>query len=252
MEHLDRNAVQALLRGDPDAIARYGAHLDTDCEQCELLMMEDDLAPELDGEVDRMLLELAPPAKAPLDQLGFRRLQRTIGAEKRAKVWPAISAMAAVLVVGAFGVLAMQRDTGPDDEAGIKGTRRIAVELQLAMQTEDGELRRVESGETLPAGAGVVLLRYHATEKGTASLVRQIADEAPEILGTFELEPGTHDLASVEGVAGVPLPDTRGKLRLWLVASPARSHASESQALKAIEAESDSPFTTAGVELEIE
>ncbi len=252
MEHLDRNAVQALLRGDPDAFARYGAHLDTDCEQCDLLMMEEDVAPELDGEVDRALLELSPPAEAPLDQLGFRRLQRTIGAEKRAKLWPAIPAIAAVLVVGAFGVSAMQRAPGPVDEVGIKGTRRIAVELQLAMQTEDGQLRRVESGEALPAGAGVVLLRYHATENGTATLVRQIADEAPEILGTFELKPGTHDLASGEGVAGVPLPDTRGKLRLWLIAVPSTSHAPEMQALKAIEAESDSPFTTAGVELEIE
>jgi hypothetical protein len=78
----------------------------------------------------------------------------------------------------------------------------------------------VDPGAAVPDG-DVLLLRYHATEAGSALLFRQRDGQAPEALGRFPLEAGTHDLEGPQGLAGVSLEGEVGAVTLWMVASPA-------------------------------
>ncbi|MFP2932795.1 hypothetical protein ACLESO_48155, partial [Pyxidicoccus sp. 3LG] len=83
---------------------------------------------------------------------------------------------------------------------------------------EDGGLRRLDP-ESPVGDEDVLLLRYHATEAGTALLFQQRAGQAPELLGRFPLEAGTHDLEGPQGLAGVSLEGESGPVTLWLVGS---------------------------------
>jgi hypothetical protein len=66
--------------------------------------------------------------------------------------------------------------------------------------------------------AEVLVLRYHATEAGEALLFQQRGDDAaPELLGRFPLQAGTHELEGPQGLVGISLEGESGALTLWLV-----------------------------------
>jgi hypothetical protein len=217
MNHLTRETIAALLSADAEGLdparrQELRAHLAEDCEECERALAEE---PSLDGALDALLLRLAPPKDSPLDEVGFRRVARALSGRRVRPVGIAALAAAAALAVGLF--TALRPVGGPD--RGLKGNPRIAVELTAALQDASGVVRRVEPGEALPP-SGALLLRYHATEEGRALLlVRSGAGDA-ELLGSFVLAPGTHDLRAGSDIAGVPLSRARGPLTVSLVAAP--------------------------------
>jgi hypothetical protein len=100
----------------------------------------------------------------------------------------------------------------------VKGSNRIALELAAVARGADGQLRRLDAGATVPP-EDVLLLRYHATEAGSALLFQQVEGGAPQLLGSFPLQAGTHDLEGPQGLAGVSLMGEAGAVTLWLVAS---------------------------------
>jgi hypothetical protein len=103
------------------------------------------------------------------------------------------------------------------DWSGVKGPAgNIALELAVVARGADGGLRRLDP-ESPVEDADVLLLRYHATEAGTALLFQQRAGQGPELLGRFPLEAGTHDLEGPQGLAGVSLEGESGPVTLWLV-----------------------------------
>lgn len=217
MKHLDEASIAALLDGTSPVPAELRAHLQEPCEECERLLEK---CSALDGELDAVLLRLAPRGEAPeapndFDEVGFQRVWRQVKPRGGRYFVPAFAAAAAVLAIGVFTALR----PAVDPASGLKGNPRIAVELSAAMQDSTGVVRRVEPGEVLPS-TGVLLLRYHATEEGRAILLRRASAGPPEPLGTFTLIPGTHDLRAGADLAGVPLSSGGGDLALYLVAAP--------------------------------
>ncbi|MFP2960162.1 hypothetical protein ACLEPN_20635 [Myxococcus sp. 1LA] len=95
---------------------------------------------------------------------------------------------------------------------------RIALELSVVARDSAGALRRLDPGSPVQ-DTDVLLLRYHATEAGTALLFEQRHGEAPVLLGQFPLVAGTHDLQGPQGLAGVSLAGEAGPVTLWLVGS---------------------------------
>ncbi|MFP2927997.1 hypothetical protein ACLESO_22915, partial [Pyxidicoccus sp. 3LG] len=68
MRHLDANALRALSHREPDAVAYFREHLTSPCDTCEEFLATHTGPDVLDGQVDALLLALAPPAKdAPLN-----------------------------------------------------------------------------------------------------------------------------------------------------------------------------------------
>jgi hypothetical protein len=229
MSHLDAQSLERLLAGDPEAVSFFREHLRDGCEDCRRFLEADRAHPELDAEVDRLLMSLAPPPEAGLDEVGFQRVMRR-ARPNRFRMHAAFGAIAAAALVGVFAL----RAPTPEQGGGIKGAPHIAVELLAALQTSQGELRRADSSETLPE-SGVLVLRYHATERGTALLLKSSAGQL-EPLGAFPLTPGTHDLAARDGMAGVSLRGESGAVKLFLVASPGEAPPSLDAARQAIEA----------------
>jgi hypothetical protein len=226
MKHLDADALRALAHREPEAVAYFREHLAAPCEACEDFLATHEGPGLLDGQVDALLLGLAPkPAQQPrLDEVGLARVRRGLrGPLPSARHWGlaagAIAAcLLAVVVVPRMRAEdpAVQQDTGWD---GVKGPGgRIALELAVVARGADGSLRRLDPRSAVSDG-DVLLLRYHATEAGTALLFQQRDGQAPELLGRFPLAAGTHDLAGAQGLAGVSLSGESGPVTLWLVGS---------------------------------
>ncbi|AGC46719.1 hypothetical protein MYSTI_05441 [Myxococcus stipitatus DSM 14675] len=228
MRHLDDEALSALARREPATEAYFREHLATACEVCELFLASHSGPDLLDGHTDAALLALAPaPSEPRLDEVGFARVRKQLkAAPSEARRWGLITgavaaALLAVVLVPRLRQTSAGVDLGTESTApGVKGqVGRIALELAVVARGADGGLRRLDPG-TLVETRDVLLLRYHATEAGTALLFQQREGQPPELLGQFALEAGTHDLQGAQGLSGVSLEGESGPLTLWLAASP--------------------------------
>ncbi|AKF82678.1 hypothetical protein MFUL124B02_29645 [Myxococcus fulvus 124B02] len=229
MRHLDDEALSALARREPDAVTYFREHLATACEACEGYLATHSGPDLLDGRVDAVLLALSPPRpQAPLDEVGLARVKKQLRAPPRwdARRWGVVAgavaaALLAVVVVPRVRQSDAGVEVGTDSLApGVKGqVGKIALELAVVARGADGSLRRLDPDTQVAAG-DVLLLRYHATEAGTGLLFQQRAEQEPELLGTFVLEAGTHDLRDPQGLSGVSLEGESGPVTLWLAATP--------------------------------
>ncbi|WP_338865057.1 hypothetical protein [Myxococcus stipitatus] len=229
MRHLDDEALSALARREPEAEVYFREHLATACEVCEGFLASHPGPGILDGHTDAVLLALAPaPAEPPrLNEVGFARVRKQLKAPPPdARRWGLITGAVAAALLAVVLVPRLRRtdsgvELGTESTApGVKGqVGRIALELAVVARGADGRLRRLDP-DTVVDPRDVLLLRYHATEAGTALLFQQRAGQEPELLGQFALEAGTHDLQGPQGLSGVSLEGESGPLTLWLAASP--------------------------------
>ncbi|NRD51528.1 hypothetical protein [Corallococcus exiguus] len=236
MRHLDATAMAELAGRDPAAVAWFREHLASPCEVCETFLATH--ADPLDGQADALLLALAPERKTEAEVVPLRtpaRARRFAPPPGRYLGWMAGAIAASVLMV-----VLVPRVKGPTKEAtgwtGVKGPGRISLELAVVARSTDGGLRRLDSGADVTSDE-VLLLRYHATESGTALLYQQREQQAPELLGRFPLAAGTHDLEGPDGLAGVSLDSDEGRLALALVAFAPGEPATEQDALAALAAD---------------
>ncbi|WP_375760322.1 hypothetical protein [Corallococcus exercitus] len=240
MRHLDASAMSELAARDPQAVAWFREHLASPCEVCETFLATH--SDPLDGRTDALLLALAPASKAAEEGATVVPL-RTLPRSRRfapppGRYW---GWMAGALAASVLMVVLVPIVKGPGRSAnewtGEKGPgRRISLELAVVARGTDGGLRRLDPGADVTHDE-VLLLRYHATESGTALLYQQRGHEAPELLGRFPLDAGTHDLEGTDGLAGVSLESDEGPLSLALVAFAPGESASEQDALAALEAD---------------
>lgn len=220
MKHLDAQALSALATREPEAVAYFREHLASPCDTCEEFLAQHPGPDALDGQVDALLLGLAPPREAPLDQVGWMRLRKRLRTSAYTSRWIGVAAAVAACLLAVVLVPRLSsRSSTEQPWNGVKGSSRIALELAAVARSADGQLRRLDHGAAVPA-EDVLLLRYHATEAGSALLFQQVGDRRPELLGQFSLEAGTHDLAGPQGLTGVSLADEEGPVTLWLVAAP--------------------------------
>ncbi|NNB87446.1 hypothetical protein [Corallococcus exiguus] len=236
MRHLDATAMAELAGRDPAAVAWFREHLASPCEVCETFLATH--ADPLDGQTDALLLALAPERKTEAEVIPLRspaRARRFAPPPRRYLGWMAGAIAASVLMVVLVPLV-----KGPTKEAtewtGVKGPGRISLELAVVARSIDGGLRRLDSGADVTSDE-VLLLRYHATESGTALLYQQREQQAPELLGRFPLAAGTHDLEGPDGLAGVSLDSDEGRLSLALVAFAPGEPATEQDALAALAAD---------------
>ena len=214
MKHLSAETLEALLAREPAAMKHFQEHLKEPCADCEQFLVDE---PRLDGVVDAMLLNLAPREVTPLDEVGFARLKRSLRPARSSAGFVAAGLAAGLLIAVSVG----QLRNGPDeaDAQGVKGRPHIQLDLRAAVRGADGQVTRVDPDQLLSPD-GVLLLRYHATEAGAGQLLVQRGAGPAEALGSFTLEPGTHDLARADEVQGFSLAGEKGELTLWLVATP--------------------------------
>lgn len=221
-QHLNASHVEALLRGDPELSRYFSQHLAQPCEVCEQFLATEPRLGLLDGSVDLLLQSVAPSEDAELDEVGFARIQRAMRPPKRA-AWRAVPVAVGALAASLLVVLGVQRlrpaPEGDPAEVGLKGTARLSLELTAAAALPGERVVRVDQGQTLGSDA-VLLLRYHASESGSALLLRQREGGEVESLGSFPLLAGTHDLSAQGQVMGIPLSDERGEVTFWLWAAP--------------------------------
>jgi hypothetical protein len=221
MKHLDAQALSALASRQPEAVAYFMEHLASPCDTCEEFLAQHPGSDALDGQVDALLLGLAPRREAPLDEVGWMRLRKRLRTSAHPGRWVGVAAaVAACLLAVVLVPRLMDRPSAEQPWNGVKGSSRIALELAAVARSTEGQLRRLDPGAEVPP-EDVLLLRYHATEAGSALLFQQVGDGRPELLGHFSLEAGTHDLAGPEGLTGVSLSGEEGSVTLWLVAAPA-------------------------------
>lgn len=219
MKHLDANALRALAARQPEAVAYFREHLATPCDACEEFLAQQSSTDGLDGQVDALLLSLAPRQEAPLDEVGWARLRRRLRTPSHITRWVgAAAALAACLLAVVLVPRLVAPPPKPSSWDGVKGLSRIALELAVVARSAQGELRRLDAGAQV-SPEDVLLLRYHATEAGSALLFQQKEGATPELLGSFSLQAGTHDLQGPQGLAGVSLTGESGALTLWLVAA---------------------------------
>ncbi|XXF80406.1 hypothetical protein P2318_11825 [Myxococcaceae bacterium GXIMD 01537] len=236
MRHLDADALRALAAREPDAVAYFQEHLAAPCDACEEFLAQQPGPDLLDGQTDALLLALAPRAEAPLDEVGYARLRKRMKAPAPHHRWLAAAAALAACVLGAVVVTQARAPVTTELPGnGIKGSNRISLELAVVARGPEGNLRRLDSGSGVP-DADVLLLRYHATEAGTALLFQQSQGGPVELLGRFSVEAGTHDLAGPQGLAGVSLAGESGPLALWLVGFPSGEEPSPEEVRAALEA----------------
>ncbi len=224
MRHLDANALRALTAGEPEAVAYFREHLAHPCEACMEFLARTPGPGLLDGQVDALLLHLAPARQEEprLDEVGDARIRRALRGP--APVWRR-AAVGLALAAGLTGLVVVTRaDVGPlrgEKGAwdGTKGVGRLALEMSVVARGPGDSLRRMDPGATA-SDEEVLVLRYHATEAGEALLFQQRGDAAPELLGRFPLQAGTHELEGPQGLVGISLEGESGALTLWLVGFP--------------------------------
>ncbi len=225
MRHLDDGAMRALTHQDAATVKYFAEHLAHPCDTCEAFLAAHDGPGLLDGQVDSLLLGLAPRAsqEAPLDEVGLARVRRAMQPQRPGiRRWGLVAGSIAACLLAVVLLPRMRAADSGDSTApwtGQKGgAARIALELSVAARDDGGALRRLDP-DSVVTDADVLLLRYHATEAGTALLFEQRAGEPPELLGEFPLVAGTHDLQGPQGLAGVSLAGESGRVTLWLVGS---------------------------------
>ncbi|PTL82603.1 hypothetical protein [Vitiosangium sp. GDMCC 1.1324] len=223
MKHLDAEALRALSAHEPEAVAYFREHLAHPCEECMDFLAKVPGPGLLDGQVDALLLQLAPARQEEprLDEVGFARVRR--GMRGPTRPWLKVGA-AVALAAGLAGLMLLpraQHPTGRETGAwnGVKGVGRLALEMSVVAREPDGDLRRMDPG-AIASEDDVLVLRYHATEAGEALLFQQRDGAAPELLGRFPLEAGTHELEGPQGLVGISLEGESGPLALWLVGFP--------------------------------
>lgn len=224
MRHLDAKALRALTAGEPEVVAYFREHLEHPCEPCMAFLAEVPGPGSLDGQVDTLLLGLAPPRQEEprLDEVGLARVRRALRGPgpMRRRVGVALA-----LAAGLAGLVVLTRSQlqppGREEDAwnGVKGMGRLALELSVVARGPDDSLRRMDPGTTA-SDDEVLVLRYHSTEAGEALLFQRRGGAAPELLGRFPLEAGTHELEGPQGLVGVSLEGESGPLSLWLVGFP--------------------------------
>jgi hypothetical protein len=205
MGHLNTESLQRLLSNPRQEEALY-KHLAEGCDECEAFLAQSS-HPLLDGATDAALLSLTGPVAAkddPRAEATFRRIRRPPD-----RKW--LYAIAALLL--AFVAAWWLRPT-QDSTWGLKGVPKLTVELQAVVKRPDGSLSRIEAGAPVPA-SGTLLIRYHASESGTANLVL-VRGGRREALGSVELSSGTHDLTRDGALVGFSLEGERGPLGIRL------------------------------------
>ncbi|MBZ4421792.1 hypothetical protein [Myxococcus sp. RHSTA-1-4] len=215
--HLDAEGWRALQRKEPEAVAYFARHLAAPCDVCEefLAAEQEEDALGLEALADEALGEAAGPARE--DAVGWARLRRRLGAPRRA--WLAGAVAAAVAAGLAVLVLpqVMRTETTPSQR--IKGTVPLVLELAAMAKLPNGETPPVRDDTVLPPEA-VVLLHYHSSEAADALLLREAPGLPTQVLGRYELEPGTNPLREGADLAGVSLEGEQGPVTLVLVAWP--------------------------------
>jgi hypothetical protein len=219
MRHLDAEALRTLMAGEPESVAYFREHLAHPCEQCMEFLAKTPGPGLLDGQVDCLLLHLAPARREepPLDEVGYARIRR--GLRGPSSVWRKVAAGVA-LAAGLAGLVVLTQVQLPGRETaawdGVKGVGHLALELSVVAREPSGQLRRLDPGATA-SEEEVLVLRYHATEAGEALLFQQRDGAAPELLGQFPLQAGTHELEGPQGLVGLSLEGESGPLTVWLV-----------------------------------
>jgi hypothetical protein len=213
MRHLDAEALRALTAGEPEAVAYFREHLAHPCESCMDFLAKTPGPGLLDGQVDSLLLRLAPPAteEPRLDEVGYARVRR--GMRPSGQGWRR-AAMGMALAAGVAGLVVLTRvPEGPGGQQekgawdGTKGVSRLALEMSVVARGPGDSLRRMDPGSLAP-------------EAGEALLFQQRGTTVPELLGRFPLQAGTHELEGPQGLVGVSLEGESGPLTLWLVGFP--------------------------------
>jgi hypothetical protein len=223
MKHLDAEALRTLTAGEPESVAYFREHLTHPCEQCMEFLAKTPGPGLLDGQVDALLLHLAPaqPEEPPLDEVGYARVRR--GLRGPSPVWRKVAAGVA-LAAGLAGLVVLTRAQVPHGQEtaswdGLKGVGRLALEMSVVAREPSGDLRRMDPGATASDNE-VLVLRYHSTEAGEALLFQRRDGMEPELLGQFPLQAGTHELEGPQGLVGLSLEGEAGPLTVWLVGFP--------------------------------
>ena len=214
MGHLNAESYARLLKRPQDEPELY-AHLSEGCDACEAFLVTQPDA-LLDGVTDAALLSSAPaPAVDPRADETYARIRPRPSSSRR---W--VIALAAMVLAVLAAALLFPRPRAAGDDL-MKGAPVLTLELQAVVKAPDGALTRVERGATVP-GSGALLIRYHASDAATGSLV-VIRDGKREVLGPVQLEGGTHDLTRDGALLGVGLEGERGRLiiRIEAVSSAA-------------------------------
>ncbi|MBK7862350.1 MAG: hypothetical protein IPJ65_27825 [Archangiaceae bacterium] len=214
MVHLNPERLARLL-ADPRHEPELFEHLAEGCEVCEAFLATAS-HPLLDGATDAALLALGARAAAgaPVDEVRAEKTWRRIrgAGGKGAPRW--LVALAALLLAFVAVWALRPRDDGG---AGLKGGGpRLTLELQAVVRSADGAMSRVEAGQPV-APSGTLLIRYHASESGSAKLVLLRGAQREE-LGSVAVEAGTHDLSRDGTLLGFSLEGEHGRLGVRLEA----------------------------------
>lgn len=239
--HLDDATWQRLWK-DPGSARSMLEHLREGCEVCDGWIAE---RPELDGDVDRLLLALSP-REAPLDEMGWRRLRARLGKERRSLA--AVIALAAGLAVVVGATLAVRSLVHVPTGTDLKGSGRVMMDVVAARQLPTGAFEQLPPGGKVPRGS-TLAFRVTSPVDGPARVFLQRAQEVPEELAQLRVRSGANQLAQDSGLFGVNLEDEQGLVRVWVVAHESPFDVPE--ALKAI-ASDTSPLAVGRVEVFVE
>jgi len=239
-EHLDAARWAALQTKRDDALL---AHLATGCDACDAFIAA---LPD-DGEVDRVLLSLAPRAPST-DELAWARFRRQ---DRRAPPPRKVVFAAAALVLLGVTALAFspseKTDTPP--YTGLKGSAHGELELRAALKSSGGVLTPVDDGAAVPSRAALVF-QVRSTVAGPARLFIQRGDATPVELTQLGLVQGAQELENGEdGLLGFSLSGERGPVSVWLVAAEAPT--SVETALEAIRLGGENGVVVAKVRVDV-
>lgn len=241
MNHLGPDTLEAALKGDPRGLSFFTQHLAGPCAECEAFLLEHDLGPLLEGEVDRVLFR----ATGAGDDAGYARVQRGLRPSRLRELSAVALGLAASLAL-----VTVLRPTLPKDLPSTKGGALVQVELSAAARAKDGSVRRLEPGGPIAPGE-VLLLRYHATEAVTALLVEQVPGGPARAVGAFALQPGTQDLTQNGALAGVAVDNEVGAATLALVAG-VRGAPTLADAVRALDTSDHDGWTVARFPFRVE
>lgn len=236
--HLDATT-WAVLQQRPDE--ELLAHVAAGCDTCDDFLAT---VPGLDGEVDRLLLSLAPrpPSNDELAWARFRRAQQ--GGSTRRFAFAA----AAVALLGVGVAFALRPAPAGDPWTGLKGsTSNARLELRAALKSSRG-LTPIDDGAAVPASSALVF-QVRSTVMGPARLFIQRGDGEPVELTQVGLVQGAQELEQGDGLLGFSLSGERGPVSVWLVAAEAPM--SEQAALEAIRAGGDARVVVAKLRVDV-
>lgn len=250
MEHLTEERLKALL-ANAESQAALREHLKAPCETCEAFLAEHEVA-GLDGLVDLAALGPLVSASAPLDEVGWQRLKRTLKPPRRnARLVGTLVALAAGLAV-ALG-FTLTRPHGPSGvtEEGVKGRPSdLRLELIAAAKSADGSFYRISEGAQVPQSSTLVF-RYTVNEPAGATMWLVREHGTPQRLGTVNLEAGTHELMGSDGaLVGVSMQGEVGQISVVVV--PGQSAGPEEAPRALGRLESDLPSAVGRVTVHVQ